>query len=128
MEVANFANHLQKLKGATPLDLLKRIRWSNSLNKGSIIDVLKLITGLSSSNAGHVWDRLVTSYPEVSKNCTHFQFPGQGQRQTPCADTVTLVEIAYLCPGKAAAQFRRQGAEWGRPPTTPRASLGQTFF
>ena len=32
-------------------------------------------------------------------------------RETPVADAATLVEVAWLCPGKAAIAFRRQGAE-----------------
>ena len=35
---------------------------------------------------------------------------GKG-RETPVADATTLVEIAWLCPGKTAVQFRRKGAE-----------------
>ena len=42
--------------------------------------------------------------------CHKLRINGKG-RETPVADAATLVEIAWLCPGKAAVQFRRKGAE-----------------
>ena len=35
---------------------------------------------------------------------------GKG-KETPAAGAATLVEIAWLCPGKIAASFKRKGAE-----------------
>ena len=42
--------------------------------------------------------------------CTKCRIDGKG-KETPVADAATLVEIAWLCPGKAAVAFRRKGAE-----------------
>ena len=42
--------------------------------------------------------------------CHKLKINGKG-RETPVADAATLVEIAWLCPGKAAVTFRRKGAE-----------------
>lgn len=63
-----------------------------------------------SVHASQVWKRLIAAHPEVHTKCANFQFPGQGQRPTPTAPTPVLVEIAWLCPGKTAKVFRRQGA------------------
>ncbi len=55
-----------------------------------------------------IWSRLQKEYPELTERTVKVGF-GPG-RPTDCADTATLVEIAWLCPGKAAKEFRRQGA------------------
>lgn len=111
MEVANFANNLKKLQQMTAKDIFQKIRWSTELNKGSVYDVIQMVTGSAQKGLYEYWNRIQTQYPEVPTKTGNLKFPGKGQKETPCADAVTLVEIAYLCPGKAAAQFRRQGAE-----------------
>lgn len=67
-------------------------------------------TGLSVDEVGKTWERIKMQFPDVDARVEDFQFPGRGQRFTPVADTSTLVEIAWLCPGKAAKEFRRKGA------------------
>lgn len=109
MDVANFVEHIEKIKGMTPREVIKQIRWDEASNKGSIYDAIKLVTG--NANERDVFGRLKITNPEVVAKVDNIKFPGKGQKETPCADAVTLVEIAYLCPGKAAAKFRRQGAE-----------------
>jgi hypothetical protein len=46
----------------------------------------------------------------VSQKVGNFKFPGRGQRPTPVAFIKDLIEIAWLCPGKQAKEFRRTGA------------------
>ena len=53
---------------------------------------------------------MLQKFPDVSGKLRYFKFPGQGQRLTPVAPVPVLVEIAWLLPGKQAAEFRRQGA------------------
>ena len=55
--------------------------------------------------------RLLNQYPEVGTNCSHFTFPGRGQRDTPVVDVRGIVEIVMLLPGRHAARVRRQAAE-----------------
>ena len=52
---------------------------------------------------------LVSERGRVRK-CDKLKINDKG-RETPVADAATLVEIAWLCPGKAAVTFRRKGAE-----------------
>ena len=46
--------------------------------------------------------------PEVVALCYHFQFSGQGQRETPVANAKTLVQIILLLPGEQAAKVRTE--------------------
>lgn len=122
MEVANFIEHVEKIKVLTPRDIIKQIRWDETSNKGSVLDVIKLVTG--NANERDVFSRLKATNPEVVAKTDNLKFPGKGQRKTPVADAVTLVEISYLCPGKVAAQSRRLGSEVlcrakGDTPSTP---------
>ena len=56
------------------------------------------------------FSRITKSHPELNPKWVKLRINGKG-RETPVADAATLVEIAWLCPGKAAIQFRRKGAE-----------------
>lgn len=94
----------------TPSDILQRIRFDPGQKIGSVYDVVQLVMRCHSGVASRNWTSILKSYPEVSQKVILFKFPGQGQRLTPCAPTSTLVEIAWLCPGRAAKEFRRQGA------------------
>ena len=112
LELAKITKHMQEnLGNLTPRTILKNIRWNEASNQGSIYDIVKLLTGCTDKNMNLVWTRITQSYPEVLTKCKIWKFPGARQRDTPVADTATLVEIAFLCPGKVASQFRRQGAE-----------------
>jgi len=86
----------------TPLD----IRGAQS-----IIDVTMNITGLDSQNSAHAVQTLFGKFPEVCAKVTHFQFEGQGQRDTPVAQLATVVEIIMLLPGRMAALVRQKCAE-----------------
>lgn len=109
MEIANFIEHVEKIKILTPRDIIKQIRWDETSNKGSVLDVIKMVTG--NANEREIFSRLRKTFPDVVRKCDNLKFPGKGQRDTPVADAVTLVEISYICPGKVAAQSRRLGAE-----------------
>lgn len=110
-EIAKIGSQIEKLQTMSTADVFKHIRWSQEERKGSLYDVIQILTGCTSQNTALYWSRVVSAHPEVLTKCKNLKFPGKGQKETPVADTGTLVEIAYLCPGKAAAQFRRQGAE-----------------
>ena len=112
LELAKITKHMQEnLGNLTPRNILKNIRWDEASNQGSIYDVIQLVTGLNAKNAAEYYYRMRERIPAVSTRCGNWKFPGARQRDTPVADTATLVEIAFLCPGKVASQFRRQGAE-----------------
>jgi hypothetical protein len=76
----------------------------------SVIDVIRAITGLSASNCHNVLQRVIESFPEVSRICSKFKFPGRGQRETPVADARGIAEIIMVLPGRAAKVFRHQTA------------------
>ena len=77
----------------------------------SIVDVAMAVTGKPQHDAAQDFRRLSTQYPEVGANCSHYRFPGRGQRDTPVADARGIVEIAMLLPGRQAARVRRQAAD-----------------
>lgn len=92
----------------TPDEILKKIRYDPETKMGSVLDVVQLVTG--QRNGSQLFQRITEQYPDVISRCDDFKFPGQGQRPTPVAHVNTLVEIAWLCPGQNAKEFRRTGA------------------
>jgi len=77
----------------------------------SVIDVICVITGNTPHDGSQTHIRLCEAYPEVSSICGHFQFSGQGQRNTPVTDATGIVQILWLLPGRAAAEARQSAAK-----------------
>lgn len=81
-----------------------------SAGQPSVFDIIKVLGG--QKNPKMVWLRLKESHPEVVAKCDYFQFPGQGQRDTPVAKTK---EDAYyilgLLPGTVGRKYREQAAK-----------------
>ena len=85
---------------------LEGIRTDGATKKGSVIDVIKIITRQTSSSAASTaLDRI----PELGTRCTQLKINGKG-KLTPVADTATLLELVWVLPGEAAKEFRRQCA------------------
>ena len=91
-------------------NLTDGIRVDRATQKGSIYDVISVVTKATSAYAVRILSRIQYHYPENMTKCHKLKINGKG-RETPVADAATLVEIAWLCPGKAAVTFRRKGAE-----------------
>ena len=70
----------------------------------------ELVTGCNRSHASETFSGVIAKFPDVNDKIVNFKFQGQGQRPTPVAHLSTLLEIAWLCPGKRAKEFRRTGA------------------
>ena len=94
----------------TPEEILRSIRYDPLTKKGSVYDVVQLVTGCDQRHASRTFQRILDVHPNVHPKRADFKFPGQGQRPTPVAYLKDLVEIAWLCPGKHAKEFRRTGA------------------
>ena len=94
----------------TAVNLTDGIRIDQATQKGSIYDVISVVTKATSAYAVRILSRIQKQYPENVTKCHKLRINGKG-RETPVADAAILVEIAWLCPGKAAVQFRRKGAE-----------------
>lgn len=77
----------------------------------SILDVIGIITGLTSGNSRNMLWRLSESHPEVTTICSNFKFPGRGQRETPVTDAEGIVRLIMLLPGRAAAHARQMAAK-----------------
>ena len=71
-------------------------------------DVISIVTKTANTHVTQALSRI--THPEVNTKCVKLKINGKG-RETPVANAATLVEIAWLCSGKAALQFRRKGAE-----------------
>ena len=74
------------------------IRVDKKTQQGSVIDVIRLMTGSSSGNARNILNRLPQ---ELITKCNQLRINGKG-RLTPTADAPTLIEIIWELPGKAA--------------------------
>ena len=94
----------------TPEEILRSIRYDPLTKKGSVYDVVQLVTGCDKFHTSETFAGIVAKFPEVDEKVVNLKFPGRGQRPTPVAYLKDLVEIAWLCPGKHAKEFRRTGA------------------
>ena len=76
----------------------------------SVLDVISLVTGHSSTVCSHTLQTLLQNYPDVGRHLSYFKFQGQGQRETHVADAHGITEIVMILPGRAAAHVRKQAA------------------
>ena len=75
--------------------LQSKVRVDTATNKGSVIGLLKVLTGFASRNCSVVLQRIQANFPELATNCSHVKINGKG-RETPVADAATLVEIVFV--------------------------------
>jgi len=94
----------------TTANLIDDIRVDKATQKGSVYDVIHIVSGKQENYASQAFARIKKTNPEITPKCCRLKIDGKGH-VTPVADAATLVEIAWLVPGKAAAAFRRKGAE-----------------
>ena len=94
----------------TGANLTDGIKVDQATQKGSVNDVIALVQSTKTRNAWQSMRRLAADHPDLHARCMQLRINGKG-RETPVADAPTLVEIAWLLPGKRAARFRRRGAE-----------------
>ena len=94
----------------TTANLTDGIRVDQATQKGSVYDVVALVTGKKGSYAIQAFSRVQQQNTRLIPKCDRLKINGKGNI-TPVADAATLVEIAWLLPGKKAASFRRRGAE-----------------
>ena len=107
----NYARIVHQLTmSITAVNLTDGIRIDQATQKGAVYDVISVVTKASSAYAVRILSRIQKHYPENMTKCHKLKINGKG-RETPVADAATMVEIAWLCPGKAAVTFRRKGAE-----------------
>ena len=80
-----------------PEPVISTIRHDAKSNRVSIIDVFRVLTGASSSDASTDLERIISANIEVASTIIYCKFPGQGQRDTPVCDFPTLqVLVAHL--------------------------------
>ena len=105
------ASGLDGLAELTDADV-SRIRKTNETpSRINVYDVLRCVFGIPQKDTFHTLDRLREQYPEVQALCLNFNFPGQGQRETPVTDARGIVRIIMLLPGRAAAPVRAKAAD-----------------
>lgn len=97
---------LDEIKMLNPALSQCKLRIDLPTQKGSVIDVIRMIIGKSSSEAQTYFSRLGT---EVRTRCSRLRINEKGL-ETWVADAPTLIEIIWELPGKAAKAFRRQSA------------------
>lgn len=99
------------------------IRVDSATQRGSAIDVVRMVLGCTASAAYSYYSRLLNedvvqnevatlsceTSSNLSQRCEKVRINGKG-KFTPVADAKTLVEIVFLLPGKTAREFRRQSA------------------
>ena len=105
---------IEQLAAANPALTTAKIRIDKETQQASVIDVIRLITGQTSSNAQNIYKRLGAQCTQIQKltdECTQLRINGKGKK-TPVCNATTMVEIIWELPGKAAKVFRRQCAHY----------------
>ena len=97
---------ISSLEESNPTLANFKIRVDERTQQASVLDLIKMVTGLPSRNAANYFNRLD---PELSTKCRQLRINGKG-RETPVADAPTCIEIIWVLPGKAAKEFRRASA------------------
>ena len=94
----------------TPQQILARIRYDTDSQRGSVLDVVQLVTGCGQTHTTETLKSITDKFSDVQR-MEEFKFPGRGQRPTPVAPLPVLVKIIMLCPGKTARKWRMHAAE-----------------
>ena len=92
----------------TPEQVQSSVRYDPLTKKGSVYDVIQLVTG--QTNASQLFRRITERHPNIIPKCDDVKFPGYKQKPTKAAYLKDLIEIAWLCPGRNAEEFRANGA------------------
>ena len=79
-------------------------------NWPALIDITMIFTGLNNNQAGKVVRRLLEEHPEFQSSRLKFKFEGRGRQTIDVVPLTVALDFAFLLPGKAAAQMRRQAA------------------
>jgi hypothetical protein len=87
---------------------LQGIRIDQATKKGSVLDIVMLMTGCSSR---HCQQYLKSTGPNIAANYGQLRINGKG-RETPVADAKTLIQIIWALGGKKAREFRIKCAEY----------------
>lgn len=85
------------------------MRIDNVTQQGSVLDVIKAITGQQSRDCSKTLVRLFTGNEELEAKCLQVQINGKG-RLTWIAPADVLIQIVWELPGRAAKEFRRECA------------------
>ena len=91
------------------VNLANVIKVDLATQKGSVYDVISIVTKAIPAYAIRILLRIQNQYPEDMTTCQKLRINDKG-RETPVANVATLVEIAWLLPGKKAASFKHKGA------------------
>ena len=87
------------------------IRYDPLTKKGSVYDVIQIVTGQDHRHAQKTYTSIVASFPDVNDNVSMHKFPGQGQRPTPVASLPVLFRVMASCPGSRAREFCRSSMD-----------------
>lgn len=92
-------------------EILKRIRYDPETKRGSVLDVVQLVTGCDQAHMSRTLTSILERFPDLNSLMPIHKFPGRGQRDTPVAPLPVLVKVIMLCPGKTALKWRLNAAE-----------------
>ena len=95
----------------TPDQVLRAIRYDPATKRGSVYDVIHLVTGCKPYNTSTYYQRMQAQFAQVAARVTTHKFPGQGQRPTPVADLPTLFQIMAILPGSRSRNFARKSMD-----------------
>jgi hypothetical protein len=77
----------------TAANLIDDIRVDKATQKGSVYDVIHIVSGKQENYASQAFARIKKTNPEITPKCVRLKINGKGQL-TPVADAATLQRIA----------------------------------
>ena len=89
--------------------LAQVIRIDKDTNHGSVLDVIVHVSNQPSKHAPIIFERITAEKPEFTTRCCKLRINGKG-KPTPVGSMETLIELVWICPGKAAKDFRSASA------------------
>jgi hypothetical protein len=92
---------LTQIMELNPSLATRKIRVNNETQQGSVIDVIRMISGGTSGKASDI----IKTLTSVSSQIAHLRINGRG-KMTPVANAATLQMIVHLLPGKQFSSAR----------------------
>ena len=101
----------------TAVNLTDGIRVDQATQKGSVYDVISMVTQKTNTHVTQTFARITRSTPELNPKLAKLRINGKG-KETPVADASTLQKIAIACLRQSRMGHKRKKQklrEMGRP-------------
>ena len=99
------------LSQLNPAQILGKIRYDPLTKKGSVLDVVQLVTTQEKKHASTTLKAILEKCPDLGSQVSMHKFPGRKQKPTPVASLPVLFNIMVACPGSRAREFAQRTSD-----------------